>query len=82
MRLEVVDSGHEAPASAALAKLREMLGVETSPGVTATLLYRPEFFGLPMSEYLQPVSRGPSDWSVGERELMAAFVSKLNHCPW
>jgi uncharacterized peroxidase-related enzyme len=24
--------------------------------------------------------RGPSAWSVGDRELMAAFVSKMNEC--
>jgi len=24
--------------------------------------------------------RGPSDWSDGERELFAAFVSSLNQC--
>jgi uncharacterized peroxidase-related enzyme len=24
--------------------------------------------------------RGPSTWSVGDRELMAAFVSKMNEC--
>jgi hypothetical protein len=24
--------------------------------------------------------RGPSEWSVGERELFAAYTSKLNHC--
>jgi len=24
--------------------------------------------------------RGPSMWSVGERELFAAFVSRLNQC--
>jgi len=26
--------------------------------------------------------RGPSDWSAGERELFAAFVSSLNQCPF
>jgi hypothetical protein len=26
--------------------------------------------------------RGPSAWSVGDRELMAAFVSKMNECEW
>jgi len=24
--------------------------------------------------------RGPSAWTVGERELFAAFVSRLNQC--
>jgi len=24
--------------------------------------------------------RGPSTWSVGERELFAAFTSRLNQC--
>jgi uncharacterized peroxidase-related enzyme len=26
--------------------------------------------------------RGPSPWSPGERELLAAFVSRLNRCPY
>jgi len=26
------------------------------------------------------VMRGPSEWSVAERELFAAFVSSLNQC--
>jgi AhpD family alkylhydroperoxidase len=26
--------------------------------------------------------KGPSDWSEAERELFAAFVSKLNQCPF
>ena len=26
--------------------------------------------------------RGPSQWSVGDRELMAAYVSKVNSCPF
>jgi AhpD family alkylhydroperoxidase len=29
---------------------------------------------------LQAMTRGESDWSVGERELFAAFVSRLNGC--
>jgi hypothetical protein len=26
------------------------------------------------------VMRGPSQWSVGEREIFAAYVSQLNQC--
>jgi hypothetical protein len=46
------------------------------------LQYRPELFGGPFSELLQTVMRGESEWSAGERELMAAFVSSLRQCPF
>jgi len=45
-----------------------------------TLFYRKEFFGRRFSELTQQVMRGPSSWSVGERETFAAFVSRLNQC--
>jgi len=48
--------------------------------VRRMLSYREELFGRPFSEALQDVMRGPSDWSVAERELFAAFVSSLNQC--
>ncbi len=51
-------------------------------GVLKTLAYRPEIFGRPFSEALDLAMRGPSDWSAGERELFAAFVSSLNQCPF
>ena len=50
--------------------------------VRRVLSYRPEVFGRPFSEALQEVMRGPSDWSAGERELFAAFVSARNQCPF
>ncbi|MBP6629433.1 MAG: hypothetical protein KA297_08375 [Kofleriaceae bacterium] len=50
------------------------------PDVVRTLRYRAAFFGAPFNDYLQQVMRGPSHWSVGERELMAAWVSKKNEC--
>ena len=59
---------------------------EVPPGfvsdVRRMLSYRPELFGRPFSEALQDVMRGPSEWSVGERELFAAFVSAQNQCPF
>jgi uncharacterized peroxidase-related enzyme len=36
--------------------------------------------GAPMAEYHQAVMRGDGPFSVGERELIAAFVSGLNAC--
>ena len=51
-------------------------------GVLKTLHYRPELFGRPFSAVLDAVMRGPSEWSPGERELFAGFVSLLNQCPF
>jgi hypothetical protein len=33
-----------------------------------------------MSPVFQEVMRGPSEWAIEERELMAAYVSKTNEC--
>ena len=79
MRLAVVDEGHAPPEAAMLAAIREGTGAEPL-GVIKTLLYRPELFGEPFSEALDVVMRGPSEWSPGERELFAAFTSRLNQC--
>ncbi|CAN5344309.1 hypothetical protein BH18ACT12_BH18ACT12_14800 [soil metagenome] len=73
MRLAVVDAGSDA--------LREQLGREPF-GVLRTLHYRPELFGRPYSDALDLAMRGESDWTDGERELFAAFVSSLNQCPF
>ena len=51
-----------------------------APDVVRTLRYRPGFFGAPHTAHTQAAMRGPSAWTVGERELFAAFVSRLNQC--
>ena len=48
--------------------------------VVRTLLYRSEVFGRPFSDAVDLALRGDSDWTAGERELFAAFVSSLNQC--
>jgi hypothetical protein len=78
MRLKRVHQGHDFPDKLMLGVMRVMAG--HAPGVVRTLRYRKEFFGRPFSELTQRVMRGPSPWSVGERELFAAFVSRLNQC--
>ena len=81
MRLAAVDTGHSGESKAALDRIREQRGMEPI-GVLKTLWYRPELFGRPYSEALNAAMRGPSDWSAGERELFAGFVSSLNQCPF
>ena len=78
MRLKRVHAGHAFRDRALLAVMRVMTG--HAPGVVRTLLYRKAFFGRPFSELTHQVMRGPSPWSVGQRELFAAFVSRLNQC--
>lgn len=36
--------------------------------------------GVPFAEYHEALLRGPSPFSVGERELLGAYVSALNSC--
>jgi len=76
MRLTILDHGHGVRTKAMFALIRVFSG---HPVVDAVKLafYRPSFYrggGL-----TQEAMRGPSDWSVADRELMAAFVSKVNN---
>jgi uncharacterized peroxidase-related enzyme len=45
------------------------------------LRYRPET-ARPLSELTEVLLRGPSTLTRGERELIAAYVSALNDCPY
>jgi uncharacterized peroxidase-related enzyme len=37
-------------------------------------------FGRPIGAWTHAAMRGPSSWTIGERELMAAMVAKWNSC--
>ena len=62
--------------------IEQVLRDQPVSDIRRTLTYRAEIFGQPFSAYLQEVLRGPSEWSIGERELFAAFVSRNNHCEY
>jgi hypothetical protein len=81
VRLQQVETGHRLPQRLMLRAMRLFTRMEP-PDVVKTCLYRPEFFGRHYSDVVHPVMRGESEWSVGERELFAAFTSKLNQCPF
>ena len=76
MRLPALDHGHRGGAKLFL----RLVG--RAPDVLKMLTYRPRFFGRRYSAALHDVMRGASDWSVGERELFAAYTSRLNQCPF
>jgi hypothetical protein len=81
MRLDKVSRGHRFKERMVLSMIR-LISREEPEDVVKTLMYRPEFFGRWHNRLTQTVMRGPSPWSVGERELFAAFVSRLNQCPF
>lgn len=79
MRLRILDNGQGLGTKLLFALIR-VVGRRPVPDVIKLLRYRPDFFGKPMSLLFQEAMRGPSSWSVGDRELMAALVSKTNQC--
>ena len=81
MRLDVLDHGHRFPARA-FQRLAALVFREEMDDVAKTAMHRPEFFGQPLLELLSQVLRGPSYWTAGEREHMAAYTSRLNECPF
>ena len=52
---------------------------EGLPGILGPMAFRPET-AKPLSELAEVLLRGESTLSPGERELIATYVSSLNHC--
>jgi AhpD family alkylhydroperoxidase len=81
MRLAVLDSGHSFGNKALFALIRTFSG-QPVLDVIKLVKYRADFYGTPMQRITQEAMRGPSAWSVADRELMAAFVAKTIQCEW
>jgi hypothetical protein len=79
MRLQKLDHGHTLGKKAIMLLMRLTMGTK-APDVVKFLFYRGELFGSRFSGWLHAIMRGPSKWSVGERELFAAVTSRLNQC--
>ncbi|RDV43284.1 hypothetical protein DOE76_18640 [Leifsonia sp. ku-ls] len=52
------------------------------PDAARVAFYDRAFVGPVLGAWTQKAMRGPSDWSVAERELMAAMVASWNSCPF
>ena len=79
MRLAILDKGHSLGVKVFFAFLRAVSGLPV-PDAVKLNRYRPDFYGTPMRMLTQVAMRGPSAWSVGDRELMGAVVSQTNGC--
>ncbi|HZE41490.1 MAG TPA: hypothetical protein VE172_22040 [Stackebrandtia sp.] len=81
MRPEILNNGYGFGAKALFAIVR-IVSRRSLPDAAKLTFYRPDFYGSPAKEFTHQAMRGPSAWSVGERELMAAYVSKQNESPF
>ena len=61
-------------------RLIPLLSGHPAPDVLRVLTYRSEIFGSPFSALTHETMRGESHWSPGQRELFAAFTSKVSEC--
>jgi uncharacterized peroxidase-related enzyme len=77
MRLEILNSGYSAGTRALFTVIRLFSG-QPVPDAARLVFYRPDFYGTLAKKFTHEAMRGPSAWSVGDRELMAAYVSKVN----
>jgi uncharacterized peroxidase-related enzyme len=79
MRLPEIERG-DGFANRLLISFISMVSGMRLPDAARVAFYHKDFFGVPMGTWTQAAMRGPSPWSVAERELMACMVAKWNAC--
>jgi uncharacterized peroxidase-related enzyme len=79
MRLDVLNRGYK-PGTKLLFAVIKLVSRRPVPDAGKLVFYRPDFYGSRAKEFTHEAMRGPSAWSVGDRELMAAYVSRANEC--
>jgi uncharacterized peroxidase-related enzyme len=77
MRLDILNRGYGPGTKVLFALIRRFSG-HPVPDAAKLVFYRPAFYGAAAKTFTHEAMRGPSAWSVADRELMAAYVSKLN----
>ncbi len=81
MRLREIEQGDRV-SSRILFKLISLMSGTRFPDAARVAFYHRTFAGPVLNGWTQQVMRGPSEWSIGERELMAAMVAQFNSCPF
>lgn len=77
MRLDILNHGYRPGTKLLFAVIRLFSG-HPVPDAARLVFYRPDFYGARAKVFTHEAMRGPSAWSIGDRELMAAYVSKVN----
>ncbi|HMG64427.1 MAG TPA: carboxymuconolactone decarboxylase family protein [Streptosporangiaceae bacterium] len=77
MRLDILNRGY-GPGARLLFALIRLFSGHPVPDAARLVFYRPDFYGTRAKAFTHEVMRGPSGWSAGDRELMAAYVSQVN----
>lgn len=81
MRLGILNEGYGVGTRLLFSVIR-MFSRQPLPDAARFTFYRPDFYGSFSKTLTHEAMRGPSTWSVAERELMAAYLSKVNACPF
>ncbi|HWT33015.1 MAG TPA: hypothetical protein VN107_04575 [Microbacterium sp.] len=81
MRLAEVEHGDTLAHRLLIRTISRVAGYRL-PDAARVAFYDKAFVGPVLGEWTQRAMRGPSSWSVSERELMAAMVASWNTCPF
>ena len=81
MRLRILEKGFRPLQKVILCMVRAMSGGKV-PGPILVLSYRRELCGKYLAPCYQEGMRQATEWSLGEVEIFAAFISKLNECKY
>lgn len=79
MRLPDIERGDSLRSRALIRIISTVSGIRL-PDAARVAFYHKAFAGSVFGEWTQAVMRGPSEWTVSERELMAAMVAHWNSC--
>jgi alkylhydroperoxidase family enzyme len=77
MRLSEIERG-DGVINRLLISLISMVSGTRLPDAARLAFYHKNFFSRPLGAWTHAAMRGPSDWTIGERELMASLIAKWN----
>ena len=81
MRLDEIERGDSFGTRALIGFISLVSGMRL-PDAARVAFYHKDFVAGPLGRWTQATMRGPSEWAIAERELMASSVARWNACPF